>query len=73
MKKFINLVKWNFLPIVFVFGFTMAISSPHLINTAQDSGNVFMIMGKDGKPSGAYIKVDDIDMEKFGNIKDSIE
>ena len=30
MKKFINLVKWNFLPIVFVFGFTMAISSPHL-------------------------------------------
>jgi hypothetical protein len=44
-----------------------------IINTAQDSGNVFMIMGKDGKPSGAYIKVDDIDMEKFGNIKDSIE
>lgn len=44
-----------------------------LINTAQDSGNVFMIMGKDNKPSGAYIKVDDIDMEKFGNIKDSIE
>ena len=44
-----------------------------IINTAQDSGNVFMIMGKDGKPSNAYIKVDDIDMEKFGNIKDSIE
>ena len=44
-----------------------------IINTAQDSGNVFMIMGKDGKPSGAYIKVDDLDMEKFGNIKDSIE
>ena len=44
-----------------------------IINTAQESGNVFMIMGKDGKPSGAYIKVDDIDMEKFGNIKDSIE
>jgi len=44
-----------------------------IINTAQDSGNVFMIMEKDGKPSNAYIKVDDIDMEKFGNIKDSIE
>jgi hypothetical protein len=44
-----------------------------IINTAQDSGNVFMIMGKDGNPSNAYIKVDDIDMEKFGNIKDSIE
>ena len=44
-----------------------------IINTAQDSGNVCMIMGKDGKPDSAYIKVDDIDMEKFGNIKDSIE
>ena len=44
-----------------------------IINTAQESGNVCMIMGKDGKPSNAYIKVDDIDMEKFGNIKDSIE
>lgn len=44
-----------------------------IINTAQDSENVSMIMGKDDKPSGAYIKVDDIDMEKFGNIKDSIE
>lgn len=40
-----------------------------IINNAQESGNVFMIMGKDGKPSGAYIKVDDIDMKKFGKRK----
>lgn len=41
-----------------------------IINTAQESGNVFMIMNKeDGKPDSAYIKVDDIDMNKFGKRK----
>jgi hypothetical protein len=44
-----------------------------ILNEAQNEGRVVMVLGKDGKPSGAYIKVDDIDMEKFGNIKDSIE
>ena len=48
-----------------------------IVNEAQNEGRVVMIMDKDGKPRGAYIKVEDINMKKFKNFgkknKDSIE
>ena len=40
-----------------------------ILNEAQNEGRVVMMLDKDGKPRGAYIKVDDIDMKKFGKKK----
>jgi oligoendopeptidase F len=40
-----------------------------ILNEAQNEGRVVMVLDKDGKPSGAYIKVEHIDMKKFGKRK----
>jgi uncharacterized protein YhfF len=44
-----------------------------IVEEAQMSGNVVMMLDKDGQPQGAYIKVDKIDMEKFGKSNDSLK
>ena len=44
-----------------------------LLEEANNSDNVVMMLGKDGKPSGAYVRVSDIDMKKFRKKKDNIE
>lgn len=44
-----------------------------IVEEAQTSGNVVMMMDKEGQPRGAYILVDKIDMSKFGKGKDNIE
>ena len=44
-----------------------------LVNEAQTTNNVGMIMDKEGKPKGAYIRVPNIDMKKFGKKKDNVE
>jgi hypothetical protein len=40
-----------------------------IVNDAQNEGRVVMMLDKDGKPRGAYIKVEHIDMKKFGKRK----
>jgi oligoendopeptidase F len=40
-----------------------------ILNEAQNEGRVVMVLDKDGKPSGAYIKVEHIDMKKLGKRK----
>jgi len=44
-----------------------------IVDEAQSSGNVVMMVDKEGKPRGAYILVDKIDMKKFGKGEDSVE
>ena len=44
-----------------------------IVEEAQTSGNVVMMLDKEGKPRGAYILVDKIDMKKFGKGEDNIE
>lgn len=48
-----------------------------IVNEAQNNDGVVMMLDKDGKPRGAYIKIEDINMKKFKNFgkknKDSIE
>lgn len=48
-----------------------------ILNQAQTNDGVVMMLDKDGKPRGAYIKVEDINMKKFKNFgkksKDSVE
>jgi len=44
-----------------------------IVEEAQTSGNVVMMLDKEGKPRGAYLRVDNIDMKKFGKVKDSVE
>lgn len=44
-----------------------------IVDEAQSSGNVVMMLDKEGKPRGAYILVDKIDMKKFGKGEDNVE
>jgi len=44
-----------------------------IVDEAQSSGNVVMMVDKEGNPRGAYILVDKIDMKKFGKGEDSVE
>ena len=44
-----------------------------IVEEAQAKGDVVMMMDKEGKPRGAYILVDKIDMSKFGKDEDNIE
>jgi hypothetical protein len=40
-----------------------------IVNEAQNEGRVVMMLDKDRKPRGAYIKIDNIDMKKFRKRK----
>ena len=44
-----------------------------IVEEAQTNGDVVMMLDKEGKPRGAYILVDKIDMKKFGKGEDSVE
>ena len=44
-----------------------------IVEEAQTNGDVVMMLDKEGKPRGAYILVDKIDMKKFGKGEDNIE
>lgn len=44
-----------------------------IVDEAQAKGDVVMMLDKEGKPRGAYILVDKIDMKKFGKGEDSVE
>lgn len=44
-----------------------------IVEEAQTNGDVVMMLDKEGKPRGAYILVDKIDMKKFGKGEDNVE